>query len=109
MPTVTVLTQEFFNAEKVSYLLQVTPRTLNRWASNPEAYPEYAAKLAPKTLISGRRMYPVENILAVYNETFDRSLTLDELKRELRTHEASLRVPQNLESPADEGELEGVA
>jgi len=110
MPTVTVLSQEFLTAEKVAYLLQVTPRTLNRWASNPEAYPQYAVRLNPKTLINGRRMYPVQNILDAYNQTFERNLTLDELKRELREYEASSRARgMVLESQADEGELEGVA
>jgi hypothetical protein len=83
MSMVTVLKQEFFTPEKVAYLLQVTPRTLNRWAADPQAYPAIAEKLAPKTMLNGRRMYPAENILAVYNESFGRNLTLEELKQEL--------------------------
>jgi hypothetical protein len=109
MPTVTVLTQEFLTPEKVAYLLQVTPRTLNRWASNPESYPEHTARLAPMTLISGRRIYPAEKILRVYNETFHRNLTLEQLKRELRDREKPSRVEETPEGPAIEGELLGVS
>ena len=83
MGIVTVLNQDFFTAEDVAYLLQVTTRTLNRWAAKPETYPDYAEKLSPITLISGRRMYPAEKILAIYNETFCRRLSLGELRREL--------------------------
>jgi len=84
MSTISVLRQEFFTAENVAYLLGVTPRTLNRWASDPETYPEMAEKLAPKTMLNGRRRYPAENVLAAYNEMFGRDLTLEQLKQELK-------------------------
>jgi DNA-binding transcriptional MerR regulator len=78
-----VLGEEFCTPEEVSYLFNVTTRTLNRWAADPDNSPLQARDLAPITQLNGRREYSAEKVVEIYNRTYGKNLTVKDLREAL--------------------------